>query len=193
MSEEVIARGAEAVVILKGDRVIKRRLKKSYRIAELDERIRRERTRAEAKLTSVALRFGVPTPIVYDVNDHDIVMEYIRGTPLKHCMDEGLSMRAGQMAARLHAGGIVHYDLTTSNMLLDHRGRLYLIDFGLAAFDSSLEGFGVDVHLYIQSVRATYAENSLVDAFLEGYESESPHFDEVIGRVREIEKRARYL
>ncbi len=193
MSEGVIARGAEAVLILKGDKVIKRRLKKGYRIAELDERIRRERTRIEAKLTCMARRCGVPTPIVYDADGYDLVMEYIEGTLLKHCLNEKLSMRAGQMAAMLHAGGIVHYDLTTSNMLLDAKKRLYLIDFGLAAFDGSLEGFGMDVHLYLQSVRATYADEALASAFLEGYKSKSPLFDEVVGRVREIEKRARYL
>ncbi|HIH70110.1 Kae1-associated kinase Bud32 [Methermicoccus shengliensis] len=190
---EIIGRGAEAIIIRKGDRVIKHRLSKGYRIPQLDERIRRERTRLEAKLTSMARRCGVPTPIVYDVDEFDLVLEYIEGISLKQCLNEALSMRAGKMAATLHKGGIVHYDLTTSNMLLDRHDRLYLIDFGLAAFDSSIEGFGVDVHLYLQSVRATHADEALTSAFLKGYRSASPLFDEVMDRVKEIERRARYL
>jgi Kae1-associated kinase Bud32 len=76
-----LARGAEAVVILEESRVIKERIPKNYRLKDLDERIRKERTRAEARLISEARRGGVPTPIIYDIQDFIIEMQYIEGSP----------------------------------------------------------------------------------------------------------------
>jgi len=55
-------RGAEAVVDIAGERVGKHRVPKPYRHPELDDRLRRERTAGEARLTSAARREGVPTP-----------------------------------------------------------------------------------------------------------------------------------
>ena len=48
------ARGAEAVVILGKDSVEKRRCSKRYRVRPLDTRLIAERTRAEARIDSLA-------------------------------------------------------------------------------------------------------------------------------------------
>ena len=48
--QKIIAQGAEAKIILSGNFIIKDRIKKSYRIPELDEKIRKRRTKAETKL-----------------------------------------------------------------------------------------------------------------------------------------------
>ena len=48
--EKIIAQAAEAIIIQKENLIIKKRIKKSYRISELDEKIRKLRTRNEAKL-----------------------------------------------------------------------------------------------------------------------------------------------
>jgi serine/threonine protein kinase len=59
----------------------------------------------------------------------------------------------GEAIGKLHAGGIMHGDLTTSNILtkanidgtnLDNNG-LYLIDFGLSYISSNLEDKAVDL------------------------------------------------
>lgn len=185
-------RGAEAVVLIEMDKVIKTRLKKDYRIKELDERLRSERTRAEAKIMSEARRLGIPTPIIYDVGRFDLVMEAIDGPPLKDVIDDELARQAGTLVGRLHAGGIIHGDLTTSNMLVKG-GRIYLIDFGLSFWDEMLESRGVDVHVFYQTLISSHKEHErLMAAFAGGYRSSFRGADAVLERVREIEYRGRY-
>jgi TP53 regulating kinase-like protein len=186
-------RGAEAVVELMPDRVVKTRVPKSYRIRELDERLRVERTRAEAKIMSEARRLGIPTPVVYDVHQFALEMELIAGLPMKDVISPSLSRAAGVLIGRLHKGGIIHGDLTTSNMIV--RGdRIYLIDFGLAYWDQMLESRGVDVHVYYQTLVSSHENHEeLMEAFAEGYRDSFPGTaDDVIRRVREIEYRGRY-
>ncbi len=81
--------GAEAVVYLEegpdGKKVlIKERVPKVYRHKEIDEKIRKERNRTEARLMSEARRSGVSTPIIYDVEDFKLKMQYIEGVPIKY-------------------------------------------------------------------------------------------------------------
>ena len=46
----IVAQGAEAILYREDDILIKERIKKGYRIKELDEKLRKRRTRSEAKL-----------------------------------------------------------------------------------------------------------------------------------------------
>ncbi|OPY29792.1 MAG: putative bifunctional tRNA threonylcarbamoyladenosine biosynthesis protein [Methanocella sp. PtaU1.Bin125] len=186
-------RGAEAVVELFPDRVIKTRVPKSYRIPELDERLRSERTRAEAKIISEARRAGIPTPIVYDVRQYALVMEFVDGRPMKEVITPELSRAVGVLVGRLHKAGLIHGDLTTSNMIL--RGDvIYMIDFGLSFWDGTLEARGVDVHVYYQTLISSHEDHeALMDAFAEGYRAAFPEAaDDVLRRVKEIEYRGRY-
>lgn len=189
---EIIASGAEAVISREGNTIIKTRINKRYRLNEIDENLRRDRTRTEARLISEARRCGVPTPIVRDVTDFEIRMEYIEGTALKNIITPELSEQTGELVGRLHSCGIVHGDLTTSNIMLKD-GRLFLIDFGLAFIDKSLEARGVDVHVLFQTFESTHEEHEeLIQAFKRGYSRAFPGADEVIKRVGEIESRGRY-
>ena len=174
------------------DKVIKTRVPKAYRMKELDERLRRERTRAEAKILSEARRLGIPTPVVYDVGESSLEMELIRGEPLKNVISPELSGCAGTLIGRLHQGGIIHGDLTTSNMIVCD-GRIYMIDFGLSFWDGTLEARGVDVHVYYQTLVSSHENHEeLMEAFAECYRSSFPGADEVLRSVREIEYRGRY-
>ncbi|WP_340820675.1 Kae1-associated kinase Bud32 [Methanolobus sp. WCC4] len=184
--------GAEATVRVEEGVLIKERVPKNYRLRELDERIRKERTKAEARLLSEARRAGVPTPVIYDIENSTIKMQYIDGTALKHVIDEKLSERIGVLVAELHEAGIVHGDLTTSNLLL-YQDRIYMIDFGLSFFDSSTEARGVDVHVLFQTFESTHRNHEkLIEAFCRGYRQDFEQADEVLERVKEIEKRGRY-
>jgi hypothetical protein len=78
------ARGAEAVVEIGEEDVVKRRVSKRYRSPALDRRLITERTRAEARLIATARRAGVPTPVIRDITADTIVMERIRGDLLKY-------------------------------------------------------------------------------------------------------------
>src|SRR3989338_8144449 len=50
MLKKLIAQGAEAKLFLEDNKVIKNRFKKSYRIKEIDDRLRNFRTRREEKI-----------------------------------------------------------------------------------------------------------------------------------------------
>ncbi len=187
-----IKNGAEAIVKVRDDMLIKDRISKQYRLKELDERIRKERTKAEARILSEARRSGVPTPVIYDIEGTKIKMQYIDGIALKHVIDEDLSEQTGVLVARLHTAGMIHGDLTTSNLLL-LRDKIYMIDFGLSFFDSSTESRGVDVHVLFQTFESTHHDHTrLIEAFCKGYREHLQQADEVLERVKEIKKRGRY-
>ncbi len=192
MAEE-IGRGAEAVITRVGARVKKVRLPKGYRMPALDERIRRERTVMESRIISEARRCGVPTPIVLDVDSFSLTMEHVEGAKLKDLIDPALSERVGELVGRLHSCGIVHGDLTTSNMILKGE-KIYFIDFGLAFHDQRIEAQGVDVHVFFQTVKSTHDRpDELISAFGRGYARTYARAEEVLKRVGEIEARGRYL
>jgi TP53 regulating kinase-like protein len=187
-----LTNGAEATVRIEDGCVVKERIQKRYRLRELDERIRKERTKAEIRLISEARRLGIPTPIIYDVENSVIRMQYIPGTPLKHVINKELSERLGRLVGLLHTGGIIHGDLTTSNLIL-YKDRLYMIDFGLSFMNSGVEVRGVDVHVLFQTFESSHRDHeSLKHAFCQGYRQAFTGADEVLVRVTEIEKRGRY-
>jgi N6-L-threonylcarbamoyladenine synthase/protein kinase Bud32 len=187
-----IASGAEAVITLEGNTITKTRVSKSYRIKEIDDIIRKERTRSEARLISEARRCGVPTPIIRDVRDSDIKMEYIEGTALKKIITPDLCEKTGELIGRLHSGGIIHGDLTTSN-ILSKEGKLYLIDFGLSYLDKTVEARGVDVHVLFQTFESTHeGHEELIEAFKKGYALTFAGANEVFDREKEIGSRGRY-
>jgi TP53 regulating kinase-like protein len=187
-----LTNGAEATVKVENGIVIKERVPKKYRLGELDERIRKERTKAESRLISEARRLGIPTPIIHDVEKSVIRMQYIPGMPLKHVINKELSERLGELVGLLHTGGIIHGDLTTSNLIL-YDDKLYMIDFGLSFMSSGIEARGVDIHVLFQTFESTHRyHESLIEAFCRGYKRVFSGADEVLERVTEIEKRGRY-
>jgi N6-L-threonylcarbamoyladenine synthase/protein kinase Bud32 len=189
-------RGAEAIITIEGSTVEKRRVSKRYRVPALDTRLITERTRAEARLIAAARKGGVPTPVMSDITADTIRMEYIEGTLLTGSLTERNVREAGRMVGRLHTAGIMHGDLTTSNMILRKSdGRCVLIDFGLAQATTEIEQRGVDVHVFFQTLESTAPERSesLKTAFYDGYSETFEGARVVIERETEIRKRGRYL
>jgi Kae1-associated kinase Bud32 len=188
-----IGRGAEAVINLENGIVQKWRLPKSYRLTQLDERIRQERTVREARITSDARRHGVLTPIICDVSRFELKMELVVGEKLKDAINDESSEKVGEAVGKLHKCGIIHGDLTTSNMIL-RGGKICLIDFGLSFYENSLEAQGVDVHVYFQTLESTHDRaTELMEAFKVGYMRTYPGAEAVLRRVLEIKARGRYL
>jgi N6-L-threonylcarbamoyladenine synthase/protein kinase Bud32 len=187
------ARGAEAIIEFTGTTAAKRRVSKRYRVPALDNRLIAERTRAEAKLIAAARRAGVPTPLISDITSDTIVMERVQGGLLTHTMSAPNLKEAGRMVGRLHSAGIMHGDLTTSNMIM-RDGRCVLIDFGLAQVTAEIEQRGVDIHVLFQTLESTTPDVTVLkEAFCEGYRETFPGAGEVISREHEIELRGRYL
>jgi TP53 regulating kinase-like protein len=184
--------GGEAEVRIYEDRVEKIRKVKRYRIPELDESIRRKRTKTEARIISAARRAGVPTPIILDVEGDKIVMERIIGQPVKDVLNPKVAKEVGRMVARLHAANIIHGDITPMNMILSGN-RIFFVDFGLAFFDQKIEPKGVDLHVFFESLKASYENwEELKEAFIDGY-MDYERAEEVLRRAEEIEARGRYV
>ncbi len=189
--DEVV--GAEAKVSIYADVVIKERVPKGYRNMALDEKLRKERTKLEARIQSDARRGGVSTPIILDVDDYTICMERVKGDLVHLVINESIAEQVGETLCRLHASGIAHGDPTTRNMI-HSAGRIYLIDFGLAYYDGGVEARGVDVHVFFQTLDATFdTAQRLKEAFLRGYARHCSDAMRVVDRVEEIKLRGRYL
>ena len=70
MKEKIIQRGAEAILIQRGNELIKRRVKKGYRLAELDEKLRKSRTKKEAKLLEKSSKL-IPVPKIKKISERE--------------------------------------------------------------------------------------------------------------------------
>jgi len=203
-------KGAEASLFLEewhGRRVVmKRRLEKRYRLCELDVAIRCQRTLHEPQLIHRAKEAGVPTPTIFlvDTTEANIVMEYVDGEQVKRVLDRlseaerlRLCRHIGAMIGRLHNHGIIHGDLTTSNMILTSSGKVFFVDFGLGERSTELEARGVDLHLMkraLQSTHYRYADECF-EAVLQGYSETvgAGVAKTVLEKIREIERRGRYV
>lgn len=187
------ARGAEAAVTPVGDDVLKRRLPKGYRTPSLDHRLIAERTRGEARMISAARAAGVRTPVIRDVTADTIRMERIEGTLLKHVLTPEQIFDAGVCVGRLHGAGIIHGDLTTSNIIISDEEPVF-IDFGLSYRSDETESQGVDIHVLYQTLESTSCNAEyLKEEFVRGYRMAFPGAADVIERVDEIRQRGRYL
>ncbi|MBS7641272.1 Kae1-associated kinase Bud32 [Candidatus Bathyarchaeota archaeon] len=206
----LIKKGAEANIYLGkwyGRKVVfKRRLPKKYRLSELDRAIQIQRTKHEPQMIHKAKEAGVPAPIVFmvDLEEATVVMEYVEGKRVKDILNDlsseeriEICRQIGRLIGKLHKSGIVHGDLTTSNMILTPNGKIVLIDFGLSEQSMELESRGVDLHLMKRALTSTHYNyvDECFNAVMRGYEEEmGPEITKsVLDRVSEIEKRGRYV
>jgi tRNA A-37 threonylcarbamoyl transferase component Bud32 len=124
--EKIIASGAEAILIQEKDKLVKRRISKGYRLPVLDEKLRKLRTRSEAKIIQkLQDKINVPKIIKVDEHSKEIEMEFIQGKKLSEHLDnfdlnkqEEICSQIGLEVSKMHDLDIVHGDLTTSNMIL---------------------------------------------------------------------------
>jgi N6-L-threonylcarbamoyladenine synthase/protein kinase Bud32 len=192
--DEREVRGAEAVVTVEGDRVVKRRVPKEHRHPERDARLRRDRTVAEARLTGAARRQGVPTPVVRDVDvaDATLVVQRVGDRDLGRALSPERVRTVGRHLAAIHAAGFVHGDPTTRNVrVADDDDRVFLIDFGLGFHTDDVEDHAMDCHVFEGSLDGT-AEDApaLREAFEAGYRAAGD--PAVVEHLRSIEQRGRY-
>lgn len=148
-----------------------------------------------------ARRAGVSVPILYDIDvpSATIVMEFIDGPTVKEVLARGgvaareTAREIGRIVGRLHRAGIVHGDLTTSNMIVRDR-RIVMIDFSLGGKESSREARGVDLHLLREGLVSAHAQaTTYYREVVHGYrEVLGRPSEEVLATVKEIESRGRY-
>ena len=194
LSDDLIAKGAESNIIKSSymgkNAVIKARIPKSYRIKEIDDKIRKSRCKLEAKLLSDAKRAGVRTPILYDVDlfEKSILMEEIDGVMLKDVIDEDLSFKVGEKISKLHSADIIHGDITSSNIMLQGDDLVFL-DFGLGRYSDLDEDKAVDLLVLKKSLQSINYKKAIsyFKAVLNGYSN-----SKVIDNITDIERRGRY-
>jgi len=203
---QIIKRGAEAILYLdefESQKVlVKERIKKSYRIGQIDQKLRKERTRKEVKLLTEARKVGVGTPKIFHVDESNskIIMEFVDGMRIKELFYtagkktiEKICLQIGIQIGKMHTIGIVHGDLTTSNMILKD-DKVHFIDFGLGEFSKRIEDQGIDLNLLQEALKSTHFKilNLCWSNILKGYEKEYKNAKQVLKKIEEIEKRARY-
>jgi len=153
----IIAKAAEAIVERHNEIVRKTRISKSYRNQFIDLRLRKQRTRREAK---VLQKINIPAPKLISSDDKEMTidMTYLPGQILADVLEKldhkTIGREIGKRIRELHETGIIHGDLTTSNMI--YKDKLYLFDFGLAVFSDKVEDKAVDLHLLRQALESRH-------------------------------------
>ncbi|KAG6423196.1 hypothetical protein SASPL_113584 [Salvia splendens] len=154
----LIKQGAEARVFesnFVGRRsVVKERFSKKYRHPLLDSKLTLKRLNAEARCLTKARKLGVSTPALYAVDPllHTLTFEYVEGPAVKDVLLEfglhgiveerldDIATQIGDAIGKLHDGGLIHGDLTTSNMLVHNEDKavdLYVLERALLSMHSS--------------------------------------------------------
>ena len=204
--KDFLYQGAEAQIFISKyldyDVVVKKRISKSYRIKEIDEKLISYRTREESKLISNARKSGVSVPIIYDIDLKNgiITMQYVKGRRVKDIIEElpeddkkDIFTKIGRDIAKLHKNDIIHGDITTSNMILSD-DKIFFIDFGLGEINTEIEAKGVDLHVLMEAIESTHSKyaycfNYVIKAYEKEYKKDAT---QVIKKIQDIVKRGRY-
>lgn len=191
---KLIAQGAEAKVFLDAGKIIKQRFSKKYREKELDEYLRKTRTKKEAKLLADVKRSGLKVPTVYEVKPFEIEIEYIKGIKLKEFLDKDnygeTCKKLGESISKLHGANIIHGDLTTLNVIVKN-DEFYFIDFGLGIETQSLEQKASDLLTLNQNFKSIHPEFDCWKSFLKGYKNKET--EKIVEVFEKMLKRRRYI
>ena len=195
--KKLIAQGAEAKLFLEDGKILKERFAKTYRIKEIDDKLRGFRTRREAKILQKLEAINFPAPKLIKTDDKEnILIEKIEGKLIKDILEKAdyrkLCTEIGKKVAILHNNTIIHGDLTTSNMILGK--EIYFIDFGLSFFSDKAEDKAVDLHLLKQALESKHYKiwEACFKAAFESYKKEAKGSVETLKRLEAVEKRGRY-
>lgn len=214
---ELVAQGAEALLYkttfleLGRPTALKIRPVKTWRHATLDKRLTRQRILAEARVLNKCCKEGVPVPAVLGM-DWDkgwIASEWVEGSTVKEAIrnremsdEDGLKKllrQIGLAVGKLHSVGIVHGDLTTSNMMLRRftgssglGTEIVLIDFGLATQTVQEEDRAVDLYVLERAFGSTHPkEEEMFKAVLEAYAETFKGAKSTLRRLEDVRMRGR--
>ena len=213
VKEKIMRKGAEANLYyghwFDKEVIFKYRIPKKYRLDELDKRIRNIRTLNEARALIKVKNYGLNVPQVYEIDTKNsiIVMKYIQGNKLKDILPklddikkQKFLYKIGRYIAILHRNGHIHGDITTSNIIITVKDKIFLIDFGLHEYSDTIEDKSVDLHLFKRVLISSHGSDFKVcfDSFLHGYKSEYSKnslekCNQIIKNISSIETRGRYV
>ena len=198
---KIIQQGAEAIIIKDKNLIIKDRIVKKYRLPELDNKIRKQRTKAESKLLEKASKI-INVPKIKKIEESKITLDYIKGKKLSEHLDKlpdklakETCRKIGQSIAKLHDNNIIHGDLTTSNIILTSDKKVWFIDFGLGFNSERFEDKAVDLHLIKQALEAKHFSHweKYWKSIEQGYKSSKiPNSNKILEQLKKVESRGRY-
>ena len=175
----------------------------------------------------------MPVPAVYAVDEREgwVMLEWVEGEVVRVKVNEwlrrrkelgvaegveeevlkGLMGRIGRAIGRMHGVGIVHGDLTTSNLMLRPKredtvngegsrnagdevlgGDIVLIDFGLASQSSADEDKAVDLYVLERAFGSTHPRaEGLFSELLGAYGTSFKGANVVLKKLEEVRMRGR--
>ncbi|CAD5111054.1 DgyrCDS404 [Dimorphilus gyrociliatus] len=212
--EGFLFQGAEARVYKKtlyGKQIIiKERFSKKYRHPVLDSHLTDQRLKSEVRAILKCSSCGIKTPVIYmvDFNSSKIYMEYIAESItirdyIENFLKDGgninelasLGRQMGKLIGSLHANGIIHGDLTTSNILIKSKESgcdLIPIDFGLSSLGRLPEDQGVDLYVLERAMLSTHLNSEkLFEELLDEYRLSFQGGLEALNKLSEVRMRGR--
>jgi Kae1-associated kinase Bud32 len=204
---EVIAKGAEAIIyngsFLNTSIILKQRLKKIYRLPEIDTEIRKRRLRAEVRVMTFAWKNRINVPILFGIDGHNqtLIIEKIQGDLLYSLLNinnnhylEQIFKNLGEQVALLHENDIIHGDLTVFNVIVNQQIKPWLIDFGLGYISIETERRADDLLTFYNTLKAiTPSSEGLFENFKIGYLEKHVEGKKIFEQVKKIQSRARYI
>ncbi|KXG38503.2 hypothetical protein SORBI_3001G244700 [Sorghum bicolor] len=187
--------------------VIKERFSKKYRHPLLDSKLTLKRLNAEARCITKARKLGVPTPVLYAVDPllHTLTFEYVDGLSVKDILlgfgSDGvneerlndIATQIGNAVGKLHDGGLVHGDLTTSNMIIKNSNyQLVLIDFGLSFTSTIPEDKAVDLYVLERALISMHSScGDVMEKILAAYRKASKQWCSTQNKLAQVRQRGR--
>lgn len=212
---------------------LKYRPSKPWRHPTLDQRLTKHRILSEARILAKCKREGVRVPDLYAIDEAQgwLMLEWIRGAPVRVGINawlgsrtagiaedqelKGLMRRIGVAVGGLHKIGIVHGDLTTSNMMLDPvssaaagtngpdaaaaaadaqplQGDVVIIDLGLASGSVAEEDRAVDLYVLERAFASTHPRAECVfGELLDAYSGTHKQAPAVLKKLQDVRMRGR--
>mmetsp|Transcript_18499 Transcript_18499/g.51820 ORF Transcript_18499/g.51820 Transcript_18499/m.51820 type:complete len:231 (+) Transcript_18499:120-812(+) len=205
---EMISQGAEGRVFktmfLQRPAIAKERFRKKYRHPTLDAKLTKSRCNGEVRSMARARKMGLRTPVIYLVEQeaNTIYMEFIDGVSVKEVLQSGTAspdeearilVAVGEAVAVLHDGGLIHGDLTTSNLMVEKgTDKLVVIDFGLAYNSVVPEDKAVDLYVLERAFTSAHPEQEgLFEQVLEAYRKNTRQWIPTMKKFAEVRMRGR--
>ncbi|KAL7942447.1 kinase-like protein [Trichoderma barbatum] len=202
---------------------LKYRPPKPWRHPILDQRLTRHRILAEARILSKCRRDGLRVPDVYALDEAAgwLMLEWIQGTPVRININQRLGNRTegieddeelkdlmrriGTAVGKMHSIGIIHGDLTTSNMMLSPpagqadtdgasglEGEIVIIDLGLASGGVHDEDRAVDLYVLERAFGSTHPRAECIfGEVLDAYKKSFKQASVALKKLEEVRMRGR--
>ncbi|KAG7022296.1 EKC/KEOPS complex subunit bud32 [Cucurbita argyrosperma subsp. argyrosperma] len=161
----------------------------------------------EARCMTKARRLAVSTPVLYAVDPilHTLTFEYVEGRSVKDILLEigssgdgskqlkDIAMQIGVAIGKLHDGGLIHGDLTTSNMLVRScTNELVLIDFGLSFTSTIPEDKAVDLYVLERALLSMHSScGNVMEQILASYRKTSKQWSSTSNKLAQVRQRGR--